>query len=149
MISHALTTGALFLLVGMLYDRRHTREIAAFGGLWKVGADPRRALPARPRSPSIGLPGFSGFIGEFLSLLGTFVVDRPYAIVATIGVILAAVYLLWAFQRVVHRRADGRERARCRDARPARGRRASCRCSRSACSSASTRSRCSTGSSPR
>ena len=58
----------------------------------------------------IGLPGFSGFIGEFLSLLGAFIYDRPYAIVATFGVILAAVYMLWAFQRVVHRQAARRER---------------------------------------
>ena len=106
MISHRLTTGALFLLVGMLYERRHTCEIGRTGGLWKVGADPRRALPAPRCSRSIGLPGFSGFIGEFLSLIGTFIVDKPYAVVAAIGVILAAVYLLWAFQRVVHGRAD-------------------------------------------
>jgi len=98
MISHGLTTGALFLLVGMLSDRRHTRLIADFGGLW-------RSVPIfggiflAVAFASIGLPGFSGFVGEFLALLGTFLVERPYAVISAVGVILAAVYLLWAFQR--------------------------------------------------
>jgi NADH-quinone oxidoreductase subunit M len=98
MISHGLTTSALFLLVGMLYDRRHTRLITDFGGLWK-------SVPilggwfVATAFASIGLPGFSGFVGEFLSLLGTFLVHRPYAIVSAVGVILAALYLLWAVQR--------------------------------------------------
>ena len=82
----------------MLYERRHTRELSAFRGMWKVtpilGGFFLVAMFA-----GIGLPGFSGFIGEFLSLLGAFVSDRWYAVVATIGVILAAVYMLWAFQR--------------------------------------------------
>ncbi|HEX9505543.1 MAG TPA: NADH-quinone oxidoreductase subunit M [Acidimicrobiia bacterium] len=99
MISHGLTTGALFLLVGMLYDRRHTFEIGSFGGLWKV-APVLGGLFLVTAFASVGLPGFSGFIGEFLSLLGTFVIDKPYAIIGATGVILAAVYLLWAYQRV-------------------------------------------------
>ncbi len=98
MVSHPLTTGALFLIVGMLYERRHTREISAFRGVWKV-APVLGGLFLTALFAGIGLPGFSGFIGEFLSLLGTFVFDRPYAIVATVGVVLAAVYSLWAFQR--------------------------------------------------
>ena len=99
MISHGLTTGALFLLVGMLYDRQHTFEIGSFGGLWK-SIPILGGLFLVAAFASIGLPGFSGFIGEFLSLIGTFLVDKPYAIVGAIGVILAAVYLLWAYQRV-------------------------------------------------
>ncbi len=98
MISHGLTTSALFLLVGMLYDRRHTRLIADFGGLWK-SMPILGGLFVAVAFASIGLPGFSGFVGEFLSLLGTFLVHRPYAIVSAVGVILAALYLLWAVQR--------------------------------------------------
>ncbi len=99
MISHGLTTGALFLLLGMLYERRHTYEIARYGGLWK-SIPLFSGLFLLATFASIGLPGLSGFVGEFLSLIGTFIVHRPYAIVAAVGVILAAVYLLWAYQRV-------------------------------------------------
>ncbi len=99
MISHGLTTGALFLLVGMLSDRRHTREVSAFGGLWK-SIPILSGLFLVATFASIGLPGLSGFVGEFLALIGTFIVHRPYAIVSAVGVILAALYLLWAFQRV-------------------------------------------------
>src|SRR5215471_10462316 len=113
MLSHPLTTGALFLVIGMLYERRHTREISAFRGLWR-SAPVLSGLFLIALFAGIGLPGFSGFIGEFLSLLGTFVVERPYAIVATIGVVLAAVYSLWAFQRVFTGRPRG-ENARLRD----------------------------------
>ena len=106
MVSHPLTTGALFLVVGMLYERRHTREIAAFRGIWKV-TPVLGGLFLTALFAGIGLPGFSGFIGEFLSLLGAFVCDRPYAIVATFGVILAAVYALWAFQRAFTGKPSG------------------------------------------
>jgi NADH-quinone oxidoreductase subunit M len=113
MVSHPLTTGALFLVIGMLYERRHTREISAYRGIWKVtpvlGGFFLIALFA-----GIGLPGFSGFIGEFLSLIGTFVFDRPYAIIATFGVIFAAVYSLWAFQRAFTGKPQG-ENAKLRD----------------------------------
>jgi NADH-quinone oxidoreductase subunit M len=98
MISHGLTTSALFLLVGFLYDRRHTHLIPDFGGLWK-SVPILGGLFCATAFASIGLPGFSGFVGEFLALLGTFIVDKPYAIISAVGVILAAVYLLWAFQR--------------------------------------------------
>ena len=113
MISHGLTTGALFLLVGFLYDRRHTFDISDFGGLWK-------AVPVfggiflAVAFASIGLPGFSGFVGEFLALIGTFIVHRPYAVVSAVGVILAAVYLLWAYQRAFTGALNG-ENAKVRD----------------------------------
>jgi NADH-quinone oxidoreductase subunit M len=98
MVSHGLTTGALFLLVGMLYERRHTYEISEFRGLWKV-VPVFGGLFIAATFASIGLPGFSGFVGEFLSLLGAFLTSRWYVVVAATGVILAAVYLLWAVQR--------------------------------------------------
>ena len=98
MLSHGLTTGALFLLVGMLYDRRHTYELTDYRGLWKA-VPVFGGLFVAATFASIGLPGFSGFVGEFLSLLGAFLSSRWYAVVATTGVILAAVYLLWAVQR--------------------------------------------------
>jgi NADH-quinone oxidoreductase subunit M len=99
MISHGLTTGALFLIIGMMYERRHTRAIADYGGLWK--SVPRLGgLMLVAVFASAGLPGMSGFIGEFLSLVGAFLSHRPYAIISAVGVILSAVYLLWAFQRV-------------------------------------------------
>ena len=98
MVSHGLTTGALFLLVGMLSDRRHTRTISEFGGLWK-STPVLGGLFVAAAFASIGLPGFSGFIGEFLALVGTFITHRWYAVVATTGVIFAAVYMLWAVQR--------------------------------------------------
>jgi len=98
MLSHGLTTGALFLLVGMLYDRRHTYELKNLRGLWKA-VPIFGGLFVATTFASIGLPGFSGFVGEFLSLLGAFLSSRWYAVVATTGVILAAVYLLWAVQR--------------------------------------------------
>ncbi|MDQ1467271.1 MAG: NADH-quinone oxidoreductase subunit, partial [Actinomycetota bacterium] len=98
MLSHGLTTSALFLLVGMLYDRRHTRLISDFGGLWK-SVPILAGLFVAATFASIGLPGFSGFVGEFLALIGTFLTHRWYAVVATTGVIFAAVYLLWAVQR--------------------------------------------------
>ncbi|MGH9039364.1 MAG: NADH-quinone oxidoreductase subunit M [Acidimicrobiia bacterium] len=113
MVSHGLTTGALFLLVGILYDRRHTRNIADFGGVWK-SAPRLGGLFLAVTLASIGLPGLSGFVGEFLALIGTFVTHRPYAVVATTGVILAAVYLLWAFQRVFTGEPTG-ENATIRD----------------------------------
>jgi NADH-quinone oxidoreductase subunit M len=99
MVSHPLTTGSLFLVIGFLYERRHTREISEFGGIWK-SAPILTAFFLIAMFAGIGLPGFSGFIGEFLALVGAFLVHRWWAIVATVGVILAAVYMLWMFQRV-------------------------------------------------
>jgi NADH-quinone oxidoreductase subunit M len=114
MISHGLTTSALFLLLGMLYDRRHTYEVKDYGGLWKV-VPILGGLFCAAAFASIGLPGFSGFIGEFLALIGTFIIDKPYAIISAVGVILAAVYLLWAFQRVFMGKPTG-ENAGLKDA---------------------------------
>jgi NADH-quinone oxidoreductase subunit M len=110
MLSHGLTTGALFLLVGMLYDRRHTYELKHFRGIWKV-APVYGGLFVAATFASIGLPGFSGFVGEFLSLLGAFLTSRWYAVVAATGVILAAVYLLWAVQRAFTGVPDEENRA--------------------------------------
>jgi NADH-quinone oxidoreductase subunit M len=106
MVSHPLTTGALFLVVGFLYERRHTRELSAYRGVWKV-TPVLGGLFLTALFAGIGLPGFSGFVGEFLSLLGAFIWDRPYAIVATVGVVLAAVYGLWAFQRAFTGKPSG------------------------------------------
>src|SRR4030095_1220505 len=88
MISHGLTTSALFLLLGMLYDRRHTYEVKDYGGLWKVMPGPG-GLWCVAAFSAIGLAGFSAFIGEFLALIGTFIIEKPYAIGAAVGVILA------------------------------------------------------------
>jgi NADH-quinone oxidoreductase subunit M len=99
MLAHGVSTGGLFLLVGMLSDRRHTRLIAEFGGLKHVA--PRFvAVFFLITLSSIGLPGLNGFVGEFLILLGTYRWDWRFAAVAASGVILSAVYMLWMFQRV-------------------------------------------------
>jgi len=100
MVNHGLSTGALFLLVGMLYDRRHTRLIEDFGGLKRVM--PRYAgFFLVVLLSSIGLPGLNGFVGEFLILLGAFERDWRLAAVAALGIILAAVYMLRVYQRVM------------------------------------------------
>ncbi len=100
MINHGLSTGALFLLVGMLYERRHTRMIEDFGGLARIIPAFTAAFMLVTLS-SIGLPGLNGFVGEFLILVGTFRVNVLYAVLGTAGIILAAVYMLWMFQRVM------------------------------------------------
>jgi NADH-quinone oxidoreductase subunit M len=99
MVSHGLSTGALFLLVGMLYDRRHTRMIADFGGLW-YQLPVFSVLFLIVTFSSIGLPGLNGFIGEFLILLGAFSVRPGWTAAAATGVILGAIYMLWMFRRV-------------------------------------------------
>ena len=101
MISHGLSTGALFLLVGMLYERRHTREIADFGGI-AATAPVYSGMFLIVALSSLGLPGLNGFVGEFLVILGAFARNRVWAIIAATGVIFAALYLLWAYQRVFH-----------------------------------------------
>src|SRR3954452_7237298 len=110
MLSHGLTTGALFLLVGMLYERRHTYQLSQYKGLWKA-VPIFGGLFIMTTFASIGLPGFSGFVGEFLALLGAFLTSRWYAVVAATGVILAAVYLLWAVQRAFTGEPDDENRA--------------------------------------
>jgi NADH-quinone oxidoreductase subunit M len=100
MINHGLSTGALFLIVGTIYERRHTRMISEFGGL--CTPMPVFAIIFMIVTlSSIGLPGLNGFVGEFLILLGTFQVNKLYAVIAATGVIFAACYMLWMFQRVV------------------------------------------------
>jgi NADH-quinone oxidoreductase subunit M len=99
MISHGIVSGALFLCVGVVYDRLHTREIAAYGGL--VNRMPLYALVLMVFTmANIGLPGTSGFIGEFMTLIGTFKVSLPTAVFATTGVILSAAYALWLYRKV-------------------------------------------------
>jgi NADH-quinone oxidoreductase subunit M len=99
MLSHGISTGALFLIVGMLSDRRHTRLIAEFGGLKHVAPKLVAAFFVVTLS-SIGLPGLNGFVGEFLILFGAFQWNPVLTAVAASGVILSAVYMLWMFQRV-------------------------------------------------
>jgi NADH-quinone oxidoreductase subunit M len=99
MLAHGISTGGLFLLVGMLYDRRHTFEMSEFGGL----ATPMPRLAAFflfVALSSLGLPMLNGFVGEFLILLGTYQVHWNWAAWAATGVILSACYLLWSYQRV-------------------------------------------------
>ena len=104
MVNHGLSTGMLFLLVGMIYERRHTREISEYGGIARV-MPAYTVFFAIAMFASVGLPGLNGFVGEFLTLLGAF--NSPflnswsYTIIAATGVIFAAVYLLWMFQRVM------------------------------------------------
>ena len=106
MVNHGLSTGALFLLVGWIYERRHTRQIADLHGLQKA-APLFAGVFTVVMFSSIGLPGLNGFVGEFLILIGTFITHRWWAVVAATGVILAAVYLLWAYQRVFHGVPEG------------------------------------------
>ena len=99
MLNHGVSTGGLFLIVGMLSDRRHTRLISEYGGLKKVTPRLVAAFFIVTLS-SIGLPGLNGFVGEFLILLGAFARHRTLTVLAATGVILSATYMLWMFQRV-------------------------------------------------
>ncbi|MBP0113663.1 MULTISPECIES: NADH-quinone oxidoreductase subunit M [Bradyrhizobium] len=100
MISHGIVSGALFLCVGVVYDRLHTRQIAAYGGL--VNRMPLYAMTFMVFTmANVGLPGTSGFVGEFMTLLGTFKVSLPTAFFATSGVILSAAYALWLYRKIV------------------------------------------------
>ena len=110
MVSHGIVSGALFLCVGVVYDRMHTREIAAYGGL--VNRMPLYAAAFMVFTlANVGLPGTSGFVGEFLTLIGTFRINTPVATLATIGVILSAAYALWLYRRVIFGRLDKRSLA--------------------------------------
>src|SRR5207244_13189208 len=117
MINHGLSTGALFLLVGMIYERRHTRMIADFGGLW-ASVRAFSAVFLVTVLSSVGLPGLNGFVGEFLILVGAFQVNRVLAAVATTGIIFAAVYLLWMYQRVIFGEVTHPENRTLRDLTP-------------------------------
>ena len=100
MLNHGVSTGALFLLIGMIYLRRHTRDVAEFGGLWKA-VPIYAAIFMFVMLSSIGLPGLNGFVGEFLILLGTFFRSQRAAEVAVFGVVLGALYMMWAYERVM------------------------------------------------
>jgi NADH-quinone oxidoreductase subunit M len=117
MISHGFSTGALFLLIGMLYERRHTRLIADYGGIARVVPIFSLVLTVVALS-SIGLPGLNGFVGEFLVLLGSFAAFPWATGLATTGVIFAAAYLLWALQRMIFNRLDDRENEHLTDLTP-------------------------------
>ena len=115
MINHGISTGALFLIVGFIYERRHTREISEFGGLAKQ-MPIFAVIFMIVTFSSIGLPGTNGFVGEFLILVGAFESElRWYAVFATTGVILAAVYMLWMFQRVMFGELDNPKNAVLKD----------------------------------
>jgi NADH-quinone oxidoreductase subunit M len=105
MINHGVSTPALFLLVGWIYERRHTREISELRGLQKM-APVFAGVFTIVMLSSIGVPGLNGFVGEFMILIGTFLTHRWWAVVAASGVILAALYLLWAYQRTFHGEPD-------------------------------------------
>jgi NADH-quinone oxidoreductase subunit M len=118
MVNHGISTGALFLVVGMIYERRHTREMDAFGGLWKV-MPLYGAMTLVVALSSMGLPGLNGFVGEFTILLGAFgseALGSPwFAAVAALGVILAAVYILYMFQKLFLGPVDKDENRRLKD----------------------------------
>ncbi|MDA0311507.1 MAG: NADH-quinone oxidoreductase subunit M [Gemmatimonadetes bacterium] len=114
MISHGISTGALFLLLGMLYERRHTRQIADFGGIARVAPLLTSAFVLTALA-SIGLPGTSGFVGEFLALLGAFETHRVFAVIASLGVIFAAYYMLPMVQKVFFNALDKPENREIED----------------------------------
>ena len=118
MVNHGLSTGALFLIVGMLYDRRHTHLFSAFSGLWKI-MPVLGSLTLVVTLSSMGLPGLNGFVGEFTILLGAFGSPTTWgpwlALAATLGVILAAIYLLTMFEKVFLGRAMQEENLQLKD----------------------------------
>lgn len=118
MINHGLSTGALFMIVGVLYERRHTKKIADFGGIMKV-MPVFSVIFTVVMLSSVGLPGLNGFVGEYLILLGSFyspnLASHAYSIISTVAVILAAVYLLWMFQRVMLGPVDKEENRSLKD----------------------------------
>ena len=99
MVNHGLTSGALFMLVGFLYERRHTRTISDFGGV-KITMPKYAAIFLFTSFASIGLPGLNGFVGEFMILMGSFSTYKFLSAIAAFGVVLAAIYMLWAYQRI-------------------------------------------------
>jgi NADH-quinone oxidoreductase subunit M len=118
MVNHGLSTGALFLIVGMIYERRHTRDMDDFGGLWKV-MPIYAAFTLIVTLSSMGLPGLNGFVGEFTILLGAFgstpIGSRLYAGFAAAGVILAAIYMLYMFQKLFLGPLDKKENEGLKD----------------------------------
>ena len=114
MINHGISTGALFLLVGMMYERRHTRLIDSYGGIARV-VPLFAAILMFVSLSSIGLPGTNGFVGEFLVLIGSFKTYPVLTVISATGVIFAAVYLLWALQRILFNPLDKPENAHLSD----------------------------------
>ena len=106
MIAHGLSTGALFFLVGVIYDRRHTKEIAKLGGL-ATSAPCLATCFVVATLASVALPTTAGFVGEVLILLGVFETDRLLAAIGVTGMVLGAAYMLWAVQRVFFGPAEG------------------------------------------
>jgi NADH-quinone oxidoreductase subunit M len=113
-LSHGISTGALFLLVGVLYERRHTRMISDFGGIAKV-MPCYAAIFMIIMMSSIGLPGLNGFVGEFLIMLGAFMASKVAAVFAASGVVLAAAYMLWMYRRVFFGELDKEENKELKD----------------------------------
>jgi NADH-quinone oxidoreductase subunit M len=114
MLNHGLSTGALFLLVGMIYDRRHTRKIADFGGLAHISPVYAAVFLVVTLS-SIGLPGLNGFVGEVLVLMGSFASNKLFGSLAALGMILSAVYMLWMYQRVFLGKLENPDNAAIKD----------------------------------
>jgi NADH-quinone oxidoreductase subunit M len=114
MINHGISTGALFFLVGMIYERRHTRMIEAYGGIARTVPLFATLLTIVSLS-SIGVPGTNGFVGEFLVLVGSFRTYPILAVVSATAVIFAAAYLLWAIQRILFNKLDKPENAHITD----------------------------------
>jgi NADH-quinone oxidoreductase subunit M len=113
-INHGISTGALFLIVGIVYERRHTREISEYGGLSKV-MPVFAAIFLVMTMSSIGLPALNGFIGEFLILQGVYVVNKAWAAVAATGIVLGAAYMLWLYQRTMFGRIENPANASLKD----------------------------------
>jgi len=111
-LNHGISTGALFLLVGVVYERRHTREISEYGGLSKV-MPIYAAIFLLMTMSSIGLPALNGFIGELLILQGIFAVNLAWAGVAAAGIVLGAAYMLWLYQRTMFARSRTRRTSSC------------------------------------
>lgn len=117
MLSHGISTGALFLMVGMLYERRHTRLIEDFGGIASVMPKYSMFFMIVMLS-SIGLPLTNGFVGEFLILIGVFHFNTYYGVIAASGVVLSACYMLWMYQRVIFGKITKDENRRLTDMTP-------------------------------
>jgi NADH-quinone oxidoreductase subunit M len=113
-LNHGISTGALFLIVGIVYERRHTREISEYGGLSKVMPVFAAVFLIMTMS-SIGLPALNGFIGEVLILQGVYVVNKMWAAVAAAGIVLGAAYMLWLYQRTMFGKIDNPANASLKD----------------------------------
>jgi NADH-quinone oxidoreductase subunit M len=113
-VNHGISTGALFLIVGIVYERRHTRDIAEYGGLSKVMPVFAAVFMIMTMS-SIGLPALNGFIGELLILQGVFPVSKAWAAVAVSGIVLGAAYMLWLYQRTMFGKIDNPANAGLKD----------------------------------